>query len=472
MICLGPVSCAQKPDKSSSKKIEATAAANPSAESKSDAPVVILKKVDADGRPLVIAKRTSPAPPPAEGGSLPNDSTSKASKEVGTTSSDPPAAPPSSPTTDSPPTRSNAELVKVLFGTNRRADPAIRTRVTSDEQRRRLPFLFTGSVDRLKVGVAEISVPRVRKVGDSPKAGQVGRSDPGAFFLLMSVTPDSSLFESTLDAEASGATDEAIVFIHGYNVPFADAMFRAAQIKVDLGFQGPMLAFSWPSQGMAVFYREDEAIAESDATRDALFEFLRLSARSTKVKRIHVVAHSMGNRPTQRALAKLTTTDAAAKLGEIVFAAPDVNTKSDWFLNEVLPRFSEIGCRRTLYSSHADVALVLSSLFHFGKRRLGEDIRESAGLSDLQSVDASVADTSLLGHSYYGDVPAIIDDVRGVIQGLSPEDRQLIVVDRASNRWSFKIANPALPIFLQSLILGAGVVAAFFLGRWSKRRAI
>ena len=40
---------------------------------------------------------------------------------------------------------------------------------------------------------------------------------------------------------------EIIVFVHGFNVKFEEAVLRAAQIKYDLKFAGEVVLFSWPA---------------------------------------------------------------------------------------------------------------------------------------------------------------------------------------------------------------------------------
>ena len=44
---------------------------------------------------------------------------------------------------------------------------------------------------------------------------------------------------------------QALIFVHGFNVSFDNALFRAAQIAYDLNFDGPGVSFSWPSRGQA-----------------------------------------------------------------------------------------------------------------------------------------------------------------------------------------------------------------------------
>ena len=45
-----------------------------------------------------------------------------------------------------------------------------------------------------------------------------------------------------------------MVFIHGFNVPFEDAIYRTAQLAHDLDFDGAPILYSWPSRGTMLGY--------------------------------------------------------------------------------------------------------------------------------------------------------------------------------------------------------------------------
>ena len=42
--------------------------------------------------------------------------------------------------------------------------------------------------------------------------------------------------------------NQLLVFVHGYNVDFDNAVRRAGQLAYDLNFDGPTFLFSWPSR--------------------------------------------------------------------------------------------------------------------------------------------------------------------------------------------------------------------------------
>jgi esterase/lipase superfamily enzyme len=65
-----------------------------------------------------------------------------------------------------------------------------------------------------------------------------------------------------------------MVFVHGYNVPFADAVFKAAQIAYDANFLGTTIVFSWPSAGQPLKYDYDRESANFSS--GDLFNLLKL----------------------------------------------------------------------------------------------------------------------------------------------------------------------------------------------------
>ena len=200
------------------------------------------------------------------------------------------------------------------------------------------------------------------------------------------------------------------MFIHGYNVSFRDAIRRTAQLKFDLEFPGPGICFSWPSHADPVRYMFDASNADSSI--GALRDFLNHVAHTNGVGRVHVIAHSMGNRVLAGALPLI---DAAAKerIGYVVLAAPDIHRPQ--FLDPIARTIAALNYRATLYVSSHDRALQISKCFN-NVQRAGERDPELTLCDGFETIDASAVDTSLLGHSYYGDIPSVIDDLKKLIR--------------------------------------------------------
>src|SRR5262249_17962534 len=144
-----------------------------------------------------------------------------------------------------------------------------------------------------------VSIPRGHEEGqlEAPSILHFEfREDPAKHVVLMRVeTMVKSQFSLDLQAKADQVPRrEALIFVHGYNVSFEDAARRTAQLTHDLGFQGIPAFYSWPSNGFSVAYTWDEQSAVW--TEPHLKEFLEFLADNGKLERIHVIAHSMGNR--------------------------------------------------------------------------------------------------------------------------------------------------------------------------------
>jgi esterase/lipase superfamily enzyme len=62
--------------------------------------------------------------------------------------------------------------------------------------------------------------------------------------------------------------------VHGFNVSFDDALFRAAQMTFDTGFDGVPFVYSWPSIAGLSGYILDRTRAQS--AEDYLRSFIEL----------------------------------------------------------------------------------------------------------------------------------------------------------------------------------------------------
>jgi esterase/lipase superfamily enzyme len=113
--------------------------------------------------------------------------------------------------------------------------------------------------------------------------------------------------------------------VHGFNVSFDEALQRAAQLRRDLNYDSALFVFSWPSKGSMLRYGTD--LDSAAAAANSLAEFLTAVEHATGAEKIHLVAHSMGNRVLLPALARIAndpTSTLGRHLGEIVLAAPAV----------------------------------------------------------------------------------------------------------------------------------------------------
>jgi esterase/lipase superfamily enzyme len=194
---------------------------------------------------------------------------------------------------------------------------------------------------------------------------------------------------------------QAFVFIHGYNVGFEDAIFRAAQITHDIGFDGAPIVFSWQSRAGTLDYPHDQAAA--GVAKALLVPLLREVANAAGVDRVNVIAHSMGNDVLLRALLETTAEERQSlKLGEVIFAAPDVDRAS--FERSALQLRGLARGGATLYASSSDRALQLSKRIVSGRPRAG-DVPAGVGpvlVAGLETIDVSDAATDFFAVNHMG----------------------------------------------------------------------
>ncbi|WP_439409241.1 alpha/beta hydrolase [Bradyrhizobium sp. DASA03076] len=295
-------------------------------------------------------------------------------------------------------------------------------------------------------GIAEVSVPtRGRDLGEltSPSWWHLEFSaNPEKHVILKSVGAlGRDAFVTTLkDSLAAADLHDVLIFVHGYNVTFEDAARRAGQLAVDLKFAGRTLLYSWASAADTRKYTVDESTI--DWSRDHFEAFLQLALGEIGAGKVHVIAHSMGNRAVINTLEGVTSWRLpadAAKLGQIVFAAPDIDR--DRFV-QLAAKFKGCAARVTLYASSRDVALLASKFVH-GYPRAGEAGEALTIVDGVDTIDASLVDTSLVGlrHSYFGEKRSILNDMFSlIVQQLAPDQRFDLQAagDAVRRYWSYR----------------------------------
>ncbi|REK12051.1 MAG: alpha/beta fold hydrolase [Planctomycetota bacterium] len=291
---------------------------------------------------------------------------------------------------------------------------------------------FYGSrVTDLSYGVCDVSVP----LPENRQRGEVNRpvevwvfqapANPEKHFMLQHVEEhenESEFYKSLSSQVLASDSKSALLFIHGYNVSFESAVFRTAQLAVDLDFGGAAITYSWPSCADPVKYTFDEQHAE--VSIPALREVLEDIVAKSGAERIHVIAHSMGNRVLAGAMRAMTPEARVRnknKIREVVLAAPDIDSRV--FKTQILPHIVDNTQHCTLYASSRDRALLISRYFH-NYQRLGETEPDLIVADGMDTIDASLVDTSLLGHSYIGDAQSIVSDLHElVVRNKRPVER-------------------------------------------------
>jgi len=100
---------------------------------------------------------------------------------------------------------------------------------------------------------------------------------------------------------AASTSKRVLLFVHGFNNSPAEALSRADAIGIATGFEGPVIAFVWPSQRAVAKYTWDE---ENNHWTQPYLDSLLL-ALTSESDDVVLVAHSMGNRIAIEALRDL-----------------------------------------------------------------------------------------------------------------------------------------------------------------------
>lgn len=284
-------------------------------------------------------------------------------------------------------------------------------------------------------------------------------------------TGGGQFMEDLRQAMAKGPRCDTLVFIHGFNVSFTGALQAGALLaqSVTVG-DHPLniVVFSWPSDGSAVpwmsYYSDrEDARVSGPAIARAFLKFrdfvLALDAEDYCQRRVHLLAHSMGNYVLRNALQALLHKDRNSLtrlFDQILMAAPDED--DDCFEHDdklrLLPR---IGRQVTVYFNPNDKGLTVSDKTKANPDRLGSD---GPRLVDLLPKKVELVDCRVVAgdadpfveHSYYIRSQAMADDMSAVMEGRLLEEipnREWIERARAwrlGQETGIKPAQPPKPV--------------------------
>ncbi|WP_318392642.1 alpha/beta hydrolase [Enterobacter sp.] len=211
---------------------------------------------------------------------------------------------------------------------------------------------------------------------------------------------------------------EGMLFIHGYSNTFDDALFKTAQLKVDLKFKGIALCFSWASCGALKDYVVDESTISWSTQH--LQQFIDLVINELGLTRLHIIAHSMGNRALIEVIKNWQPSQDYNPIRSLVLAAPDIDAGT---LAQLEPHFARYPTV-TLYASTKDVAINISHSVHRYPR--AGNAKPPLVLQHMETVDVSATETALfsLGHAYYARSRAVFQDMYYLIRnGIKAQER-------------------------------------------------
>lgn len=278
----------------------------------------------------------------------------------------------------------------------------------------------------LQLGNCLVSIPKSHEIGkvESPSILRLEvREDVRKHIVLQRTEPEAeSVFYQQLRQRVQQSDKaEVFVFVHGYNVTFDAAARRTAQIAYDVKFAGAPIFFSWPSQGGLLQYTVDETNVAW--TVPHLKQFLLDVVEKSGAKSVNLIAHSMGSRALTQALRELELElkEQSALFNQVILAAPDID--AEIFRRDLAPALVRASQHVTLYASSNDQALAASKKVH-GYLRAGESGNGLVVTNGVDTIDVSLIDTSILGHSYYGSSNPILRDIYFLIHDALPAARR------------------------------------------------
>ena len=275
--------------------------------------------------------------------------------------------------------------------------------------------LFSG--ERGKPAFAEITVslpPETRrKVGEVQWPSRLPGNPETDFVTLKVEKLDQAQAVSRFhQAVMKVPKRRVMVFIHGFNNRFEDAVYRFAQIVHDSNAKVVPVLFTWPSRGSLFAYGYDRE--SGNYSRTALEDLLQKLARDPAVGEVSILAHSMGNWVTMEALRQMAIRNGSIppKIANVMLAAPDVDV--DVFRSQIAdihgkrPRF-------TVFVSQDDRALAVSRRVWGSTARLGAidpdaepyrtEIAES-GITVLNLTKLRSGDS--LNHGKFAESPEVV----------------------------------------------------------------
>lgn len=277
---------------------------------------------------------------------------------------------------------------------------------------------------KLNFGVCRINVPKRHATGQIEIAPD-SRADTHKYFRVLAQKKFTAEdFQKTFQ---NLPAKEVLVFIHGFNVNFQDAVFRASQLAYDLKFQGSVILFSWPA-GTDSGFLNKAMVSRTYANNKAnaaqsiplAVEFFKLLGGLEL--NINIMVHSMGHQIAIPALNTIATEDGNNfKLNELVLNAPDYDLKE--FIKVSLD-LKKVANRITLYCSYNDSAIMASEAYNGGSRMGACEKADGVDVINVSDVDSTTL-SSGLGHSYYSS-RAVLTDVAQLMMGIDAEKRLFI----------------------------------------------
>jgi esterase/lipase superfamily enzyme len=298
--------------------------------------------------------------------------------------------------------------------------------------------MFGGSRGRgLDFADIVVSIPPAgaRQPGDVSLPSSLPANPERDFVILRADRMDLAQAKANFDARVKRVPGRRVlIFVHGFNTRFEEAVYRFAQIVHDARVDVAPVLFTWPSGGRVTDYVYDRDSAVY--SRDALEAVLAALVKDPNVDSISILAHSMGNYLAIESLRQMSIRDRglSPKIRDVMLASPDIDV--DVFRRQIAeidagPRPAQF----TLFIARDDRALGLSSFLARDSTRLGsldpnkEPYRSILEQGRVQVVDLTgTASSDFTNHGRFasGEVVGAIGERLAEGQSLSEAKGGLI----------------------------------------------
>ena len=244
-------------------------------------------------------------------------------------------------------------------------------------------------------------------------------------------------FDREMIRQLQDSHGELLLCIHGFNESFRSAAQWSIRLGQELGLGKAVLTYCWPSQHSLYHYDQDRSNAvQAGKILAAVLDKLR---KTGQLKRLYILAHSMGNYVLANAWSQAPPPDYH-RVAQVVMVAPDIDAVR--FKRELIGPFRRRADKITIYASSNDVALIVSRVKNRGPRLGDVDIENGpyVVVKGIDTIDVSAARSLLVNHSHHQD-PRVVADIRGLFQGKSLENRDLLKQTRVGIGFYWRLGN-------------------------------